>query len=177
MSTCTRSWPPLSCGHPGREWSTSIPRLTHHADSLVSPQGALVHPNGGPLSDRMAFGRPFSSNSLSNSARTSAVSQPFSSAARRTYRLNASLAVSGSHRSPLWARHHPLKSTVQRSLGPSTVGVGAPLGRSLSGFRGLRALLRCVRARMRAIVRVLGAGALSRRSSNLLSFFGPHPYC
>ena len=47
-------------------------------------------------------------------------------ATARTFRLQASRTVSGSHLSPLRARHQPLKSIVQRSLGASTSTRGRP---------------------------------------------------
>src|ERR1035438_1680462 len=69
-----------------------------------------------PLSLRMTRGRPYSSNSRSNSERTHSVVLQDSARALSKKRLNSSRTVNGSQRCPP-VNHQPLKSTVQTSLG------------------------------------------------------------
>jgi hypothetical protein len=77
---------------------------------------AAVVANGGPLSVRIARGKPYSRNVRSNHGRT-----PRSVGATmrqyNTKRLHASITASGSQRVPSAVRNHPLKSAVQTSLG------------------------------------------------------------
>src|SRR5580704_13516629 len=55
---CMRSWRPFCCGLPGLMRSISMPSLSHHTDTLLSPKSALGLAKGTPLSVRMALGRP-----------------------------------------------------------------------------------------------------------------------
>src|SRR5712664_3688712 len=76
-----RSWPPLSCGFPGRERISRMPSDTSQAESCVSPPRALVQTKGEPLSHWIARGVPCSWKSCSRTSRTSAPRAPGKSVA------------------------------------------------------------------------------------------------
>src|SRR5262245_58681707 len=103
-----------------------MPRETNQADKSVRPPRARVQMNGAPLSHCIASGRPCAQNRCSSTRRTSLVRVLVTRLTARTFRLKASRTVSGSHFSPLSARHHPLKSIVHRSFGPFTSSRGRP---------------------------------------------------
>ena len=62
-----RSWEPFCPGRPGCVLSGTIPRLIHHALSVVRPRNPVVVAKGAPLSLLMTLGRP----NLEKSPRTS----------------------------------------------------------------------------------------------------------
>ena len=113
---CIRSCRPFCSGQPGSIRSWRIPSPSHHIARRLNPAGAGLA-NGGPLSLRIASGKPYSRNTASNTARTWGPSVFSTDRQRCTYRLKASLMVSGSHRSPLPHKNQPLKSVHQTWLG------------------------------------------------------------
>ena len=178
MSRCIRSWPPLSCGWPGRENTTSMPSDAHQAESHVNPPLALVHPNGVPLSLWIVRGSPYFSKRRINTACTGSPLVECNHSTANTNRECASRTVNGSHRAPSAVRHHPLKSTVHRSLGASTTTFGANrvlLRMVLARFRPRDSP---ARSRIRAIVLIDGTSARgSRLTSVSWIFLGPHRGC
>src|SRR3954467_11644966 len=70
---CIRSWRPFCCGLPGSILSRRVPRRMSQAEGSVSPPRP-VEAKGGPLSDRIASGSPYSRNADSRTQRVSAVS-------------------------------------------------------------------------------------------------------
>ena len=71
--SCFRVWCILSCrpfcsGQPGWILSCRMPSRIHQIDSRLKPPGAGVA-NGGPLSVRMACGKPYSRKAASKTAR------------------------------------------------------------------------------------------------------------
>jgi hypothetical protein len=92
-----------------------MPNLSHQIANGDKWAAAVVA-NGGPLSVRIARGKPYSRNVRSNHGRTPrAVGATMRQ--HNTKRLHASITVSGSQRVPFAVRNHPLKSAVQTSLG------------------------------------------------------------
>ena len=92
---------------------------------LYRPPSARVEAKGCPLSDWIAAGSPYLENNASNELRTVSVVVSGTARSSKTKRLKASRTVSGSQRAPSPVRHQPLKSTVHRSFGASTSGLGA----------------------------------------------------
>ncbi len=119
MSRCIRSWAPLSWGHPGLLRSRSIPSASHHTESWLNPKMALLLAKGGPLSLRIAEGSPCVSKSFSKQRRITPLRLLSTALISSSILLNSSRTVSGSTRRPSLHNHHPLKSTVQTSLGAS----------------------------------------------------------
>src|ERR1044072_4079283 len=64
---CIRSCCPFCCGLPGSINSGRMPNLIHQTDSCDSLPKA-VEANGVPLSDRIAFGRPYFLNRRVNTS-------------------------------------------------------------------------------------------------------------
>src|ERR1043166_935225 len=173
-SKCSRSCPPLSCGHPGRPRSRSIPKTTHQADKRLNPSTPWSLAKGAPLSLRIASGIPCCSKSRSKQPRT--VWPRALAMARRssTYRENSSRTVNGSQRLPR-ANHHPLKSTVHTSLG--TVAL-RPLNNRPDWCRG-RNRRGCTKpARSSTRLKLLSLGISScKRSYTLGILRGPQCRC
>ena len=66
-----RSCRPFCCGLAGSIRSGLMSSLIHHSDSADSPPAA-VEAKGGPLSERIAQGRPYSLKAVSKTSRTCA---------------------------------------------------------------------------------------------------------
>jgi hypothetical protein len=92
-----------------------MPSFSHHTDSAESPP-APVDPNGVPLSERIAAGRPMVSKTRSRADLTPAhVGSTMRTSTRK--RLAWSVIVRGSQRLPSAVRNQPLKSIDHSSLG------------------------------------------------------------
>src|ERR671925_140466 len=150
-----------------------MPSFSHHTDRRDSPP-APTEPNGGPLSERIAFGSPTSLKIRSSARRTPTPVGSTTRAAMR-YRVTVSSTLSGSQRVPSRVRNHPLKSIDHSpfgSLAPATI---SPCGHGRRR-RGLAAI-RPSRFRMSPIVEAAGqstaGGAGGERFGR--GFFGPQP--
>src|SRR3982750_3559852 len=101
-----------------------MPSLSHHTESGEGPP-APVDPNGAPLSERIAWGRPMSLKTRSIALLTPA---PVGSTMRTSMRkrLAESLRVSGSQRIPSPLRNQPLKSIAHSSLGVLAAATTSP---------------------------------------------------
>jgi hypothetical protein len=84
-----------------------MPSRIHQMDSRLSPPGAGLA-NGGPLSVRIASGKPYSRNTASKTARARSSSVRSTARQRNRKRLKASLVVNGSQRLPSPQRNQPL---------------------------------------------------------------------
>ena len=94
----------------------SMPSLIHHADSRVRPP-APVEPNGEPLSQRIAVGKPWWRNAAAKHRRDpSMVGGTIRTSIRK--RLWLSVSVSGSIRPLSRVRNQPLKSVPTRHWRP-----------------------------------------------------------
>src|SRR5262249_56250378 len=101
-----------------------MPSLSHHTDSAESPP-APVDPNGDPLSERMASGRPTSSKTRSIAPLTPAhVGSTIRTSSR--YRLAPSVSVSGSQRVPSAGPNHPLKAIHHSPVGALPAHIPPP---------------------------------------------------
>jgi len=151
--------------------SGRIPSRIHQTASRERPPGASVE-KGGPLSVRIASGKPNSEKAASNPGRTAANTLLCRPSHRRRNRLNPSVIVSGLHLAPsTWK--WPLKSAHQTAF-------GAAYSRSRSAYGDDRARrfgspTRPWRFRMEPTV--LAAGSRrpgSFRRTITRSFRGPH---
>src|SRR4029077_12695923 len=66
------AWRPFCWGLRGLMRSISMPSLSHHTDTLLSPKSALGLAKGTPLSVRMALGRPNSLKTALNTGKAKA---------------------------------------------------------------------------------------------------------
>ena len=150
--------------------SSRMPSLTQCTARRERPP-APVEANGGPLSVRIARGKPNSSKTRSNTGRTPSPVGAVIRQSRRN-RLCASEIVSGSQRWPSAVRNQPLKSAHQTSFG----AVAAKNGR-LAGSarrRRRRGWLSPSRRNKSPIVLAAGQAIVGRSLSNFArSFFGP----
>ena len=126
---CIRSCRPFCSGCPAAIRSGTIPSFIHHTARRESPATAR-DANGAPLSVRIARGRPHSRNADSKIARTRSPSVFSTRWQRNRYRLQASVIVSGSIRSPSPVRNQPLKSAHHTRLGASANANGSRVRRS-----------------------------------------------
>src|SRR5215471_4739073 len=147
-----------------------MPSLSHHTDSAESPP-APVDPNGDPLSERIASGRPTSSKTRSIAPLTPAhVGSTIRTSSR--YRLAASVSVRGSQRVPSAVRNQPLKSIDHSSLGALAGDITSPW--AIARRRRGRSWIRPLRFKMSPMVEAAGHSTFgASSSSHALIFFGP----
>ncbi len=176
MSRCIRSCAPLSCGHPGRPRSRPMPSASHQADNRLNPSNPWLLANGGPLSLRIAPGRPCRSKSRSKQLLTLSVREFSRTLISSNMRLYSSRTVSGSTRSPSRSFHQPLKSTVQISLGACAF---IPVARRLPGsrLRRLRGSVNPARSKTRLKLLSLGTSPMLLRSYKSRILRGPQRGC
>src|SRR5215467_7656445 len=107
-----------------------MPSFSHHTDKAERPP-APVEPNGAPLSERIAPGRPTAAKTRSIAPLTPAnVGSTIRTSTR--YLLAASLSVSGSQRVPSAVRNQPLKSIDHSSLA-TVAGIALHLAQLRAG--------------------------------------------
>ena len=146
-------------GHPGRPRSRSMPSASHQAESRLSPSSPLLLAKGGPLSLRIASGRPWCSKSRSKQIWIVSVRAFSTARISRSMRLCSSLTVSGSTRWPLRIPPPSLEVHSPDIIG----GLGLSPRRkppALLGRRRLRGLVRPARSRTRLKLLSLGSSPL-----------------